>query len=121
MKNGLKFLQLRNKKGAFITSPVFSSAVSKVVVTMTSENVDLADRTLHAVPPTTTLPTGKGSDGKDITYSESEWANEYGCARTGTDKGAEVTIDFAEGSSVKQFMLIVEGGATYIDHIDVYY
>ncbi len=120
-KDGLKFLQLRNKKGAFITSPVFSSAVSKVVVTMTSENVDLADRTLHAVPPTTTLPTGKGSDGKDITYSESEWANEYGCARTGTDKGAEVTIDFAEGSSVKQFMLIIEGGATYIDHIDVYY
>ena len=120
-KDGLKFLQLRNKKGAFITSPVFSSAVSKVVVTMTSENVDLADRTLHAVPPTTTLPTGKGSDGKDITYSESEWANEYGCARTGTDKGAEVTIDFAEGSNVKQFMLIVEGGATYIDHIDVYY
>ena len=120
-KDGLKFLQLRNKKGAYITSPLFTSAVKKVVVTMTSENVDLADRTLHAVPPTTTLPTGKGSDGKDILYSATEWANEYGCVRTGTAKGAEVTIDFAEGSSVKQFMLIVEGGATYIDHIDVYY
>ena len=120
-KDGLKFLQLRNKKGAYITSPLFTSAIKKVVVTMTSENVDLADRTLHAVPPTTTLPTGKGSDGKDILYSATEWANEYGCVRTGTDKGAEVTIDFAEGSNVKQFMLIVEGGATYIDHIDVYY
>ena len=120
-KDGLKFLQLRNKKGAYITSPLFTSAIQKVVVTMTSENVDLADRTLHAVPPTTTLPTGKGSDGKDILYSATEWANEYGCVRTGSDKGAEVTIDFAEGSNVKQFMLIVEGGATYIDHIDVYY
>lgn len=120
-KDGLKYLQLRNKKGAYITSPLFTSAIQKVVVTMTSENVDLADRTLHAVPPTTTLPTGKGSDGKDILYSATEWANEYGCVRTGADKGAEVTIDFAEGSNVKQFMLIVEGGATYIDHIDVYY
>ena len=120
-KDGLKFLQLRNKKGAYITSPLFTSAIQKVVVTMTSENVDLADRTLHAVPPTTTLPTGKGSDGKDILYSATEWVNEYGCVRTGADKGAEVTIDFAEGSNVKQFMLIVEGGATYIDHIDVYY
>ena len=119
-KDGLKFLQLRNKKGAYITSPLFTSAIQKVVVTMTSENVDLADRTLHAVPIETVLPTGQ-VNGKDITYSETEWANEYGCVRTGTDKGAEVTIDFAEGSDIKQFKLIVEGGATYIDHIDVYY
>ena len=120
-KDGLKYLQLRNKKGAYITSPLFTSAVSKVVVTLTSEDVDLLDRTLHAVPPATTLPTGQDASGKDIVYAATEWANEYGCVRTGADKGAEVTIDFAEGSNVKQFMLIVEGGATYIDHIDVYY
>ena len=88
---------------------------------MTNEaDVTLADRTLHAVPPTTTLPTGQ-SNGKDILYSATEWASEYGCVRTGAEKGATVTIEFAEGSDVKQFMLIVEGGATYIDHIDVYY
>ena len=120
-KNGLKYLQLRNKNGAFITSPTFSSAISKVAVTLTSEDVQLSDRTLHAVPPATTLPNGKDSSGKDITYSATEWANEYGCVRTGSEKGATVVIDFAEGSNVKQFMLIVEGGATYIDHIDVYY
>ena len=120
-KDGLKYLQLRNKKGAYITSPLFTSAVSKVVVTLTSEDVDLLDRTLHAVPPATTLPTGQDASGKDIVYAATEWANEYGCVRTGADKGAEVTIDFAEGSNIKQFMLIVEGGATYIDHIDVYY
>lgn len=121
-KEGLPYLQLRNKNAAHITSPVFASAVSKVVVAITSDgDVKLSDRTLHAVPPTVTLPTGKGSDGKDLLYGESEWANEYGCVRTGTDKGAEVTIDFAEGSDVRQFMLIVEGGATYIDHLDVYY
>ena len=119
-KDGLKYLQLRNKKGAYVTSPLFTSAISKVAVTLTSEDEQLADRTLHAVPPTTTLPTGQ-SNGKDIVYSATEWANEYGCVRTGSEKGATVVIDFAEGSNVKQFMLIVEGGATYIDHIDVYY
>lgn len=115
-KNGLNYLQLRNKKGAFITSPTFSSAISKVAVTLTSEEgVTLADRTLHAVPASTVVPTG------DDAYTSTLWANEYGCVRTGAEKGATVVIDFAEGSNVKQFKLIVEGGATYIDHIDVYY
>lgn len=120
-KDGLRYLQLRNKKGAYITSPLFSSAISKVEVTITSEDVTLGDRTLHAVPPTTTLPTGTDASGHDILYYVTEWANEYGCVRTGAEKGATVAIDFPEGSNVKQFMLIVEGGATYIDHIDVYY
>ena len=120
-KDGLKYLQLRNTQGAYITSPLFSSAISKVEVTITSEDVTLVNHTLHAVPPTTTLPTGKDAGGHDILYSAMEWANEYGCVRTGAEKGATVAIDFPEGSNVKQFMLIVEGGATYIDHIDVYY
>lgn len=114
-KDGVKFLQLRNKKGAFITSPLFTSAISKVAVTMTSEDVSLSDRTLHAVPASTSVPT------TDDAYQATLWANEFGCVRTGSEKGATVVIDFAEGSDVKQFMLIVEGGATYIDHIDVYY
>ena len=114
-KDGLKYLQLRNKKGAFITSPVFPSAVSKVAVTITSEEVSLSDRTLHVVPASTSVPTG------DDVYTNAVWANEYGCVRTGAEKGATVTIDFPEDSDIKQFMLIVEGGATYIDHIDVYY
>lgn len=115
-KDGVKFLQLRNKKGAFITSPTFSSAISKVAVTLTSEEgVTLADRTLHAVPASTVVPTG------DDAYTSTLWANEYGCVRTGAEKGATVVIDFPSGSSVTQFMLIAEGGATYIDHIDVYY
>ena len=113
--NGLKYLQLRNKKGAYITSPLFTSAVSKVEVTLTTEDVSLADRTLHAVPASTSVPTG------DEAYTNTVWANEYGCIRTGAEKGATVAIEFAEGSDIKQFMLIVEGGATYIDHIDVYY
>ena len=87
-----------------------------MAVTLTSEEgVTLADRTLHAVPATTTVPTG------DDAYTSTLWANEYGCVRTGAEKGATVVIDFPSGSSVTQFMLIAEGGATYIDHIDVYY
>ncbi len=120
-KNGLPYLQLRNKNAAYITSPTFTSAISKVEVTLTDDaSVSLSDRTFHAVPPTTTLPTGKDSAGKDIVYSATEWANEYGCVRTGAEKGATVTIEFT-GNDIKQFMLIVEGGATYIDHLDVYY
>ena len=119
-KNGLPYLQLRNKKGACVISPVFSAGISRVEVTLTGdESVNLSDRTLHAVPAATVLPTGQ-ANGKDILYSETEWAAEYGCVRTGTEKGATVKIDFPEGGDVRQFMLIVEGGATYIDHIEVF-
>lgn len=118
---GLNYLQIRNKMGSHITSPEFSSAIKKVEITLTSEDVALADRTIHAVPPSTTLPTGKDSSGKDIVYSMTEWANEYGCVRTGAEKGATVTIDFPDGTNIKQFMLIVEGGATYIEQIDVHF
>lgn len=113
-KNGLNFLQLRNKKGAYLKSPVFSSNIKAVVVTMTSDaDVSLANRALYAVPPTTSIPTG------DDVYTADLWASKYGTADTGTTKGAKVTISFT--GNTKQFTLVVDKGATYIDHIDVYY
>ncbi len=114
--NGVKYLQLRNKKGAYLDSPVFSSAIKKVVVTMTSDaNVSLAERVFHLVPVETTVPT------TDDLYPASLWANEYASARGGAEKGSEVTIEIGESAGVKQFKLVIEKGATYIDHIDVYY
>ena len=47
--------------------------------------------------------------------------DQYGYVMASKEKGAKVTINFAEGSNVKQFKLIVEGGAVYIDQIEVYY
>ena len=114
--NGVKYLQLRNKKGAYLDSPLFSFAIKKVVVTMTSDaSVSLAERVFHLVPVETTVPT------TDDLYPASLWANEYASARGGSEKGSEVTIDLGESAGVKQFKLVIEKGATYIDHIDVYY
>ena len=112
--NGVKYLQLRNKKGAYIKSPEFPSNIQKIVITMTSDaNVTLADRALHAIPPGTAIPTGE-----DV-YANTLWATEYGSGQTGSTKGAKVTIEFT--GQTKQFTLVVQGGATYIDEIAVYY
>lgn len=112
--NGVKYLQLRNKKGAHIKSPVFPSNIKKVVVTMTSDaSVTLANRALYAIPASTTIPTG------DDAYTADLWSSKYGSVDTGTTKGAQVTIEFT--GETKQFTLVVGGGATYIDEIAVYY
>jgi|GEM_PF-4046588 len=122
--SALNYMQLRNKNNAHITSPLFSSAISKVVVTMATDKdvtFPTSNRVFHAIPPSTVLPNGKDQSGNDITYSDTEWASQYGYVMASKEKGEKVTINFAEGSNVKQFKLIVEGGAVYIDQIEVYY
>jgi hypothetical protein len=113
-KGGLNYLQIRNKKGAYLKSPVFSSNIKKIVVTITNDaSVTLYNRALYAVPASTSIPTG------DDLYTADVWASKYGTAETGTTKGATVTIEFT--GDTKQFTLVVGGGATYIDQIEVYY
>lgn len=110
----VNFIQLRNQQAAQLTSPVFSSNIDKIVFTMSDdESVSLSDRTLHAIPVGTTLPTAK-----DEKYTSTVWASEYGSVKTGTTKGASVTLTIT--GDTKQFMLVVEGGATYIKEIAVY-
>lgn len=110
----VNFIQLRNQQAAQLTSPVFSSKIDKIVFTMSDdESVSLSDRTLHAIPVGTTLPTAK-----DEKYTSTVWASEYGSVKTGTTKGASVTLTIT--GDTKQFMLVVEGGATYIKEIAVY-
>ena len=122
--SALNYMQLRNKNNAHITSPLFSSAISKVVIKMATDKdvtFPTTNRVFHAIPPSTVLPNGKDQSGNDITYSDTEWASQYGYVMASKEKGEKVTINFAEGSNIKQFMLIVEGGAVYIDQIEVYY
>ncbi len=113
-RDGLKYLQLRNKKGAYLTSPVFSSNIEKIVVTVSSdESLTLYNRVLYAIPPTTAVPTG------DDPYTAELWADKYGAADTGTTRGAKLTLEFT--GETKQFTLVVGGGAAYIDEITVYF
>ena len=87
--------------------------LSQTIVTTIDENVNLANRTLHAIPPDTIIPTGSDA------YTSLLWNSENGFAPTTTDKGFRVTINFPTGT--KQFKLVVEGGVTYIDRIEVYF
>ncbi len=105
----LTYLQIRNKTGAKVVSPTFSSNIDKVVIDMASNAT--ANRTLHAIPSDTEVPTGSS------TYASTLWASEYGNVKTGTS-GDEVTIEFT--GDTKDFILVVEGGSTYIDAITVY-
>lgn len=109
-KNTLTYLQLRNKTGSKLVSPVFSSSISKVVITP-NKSKQTTSRTIHLVPSDTEVPTTTSN------YGSTLWANQYGSVATGTT-GADVTINFSEEAT--SFILVVEGGATYIDAIAIY-
>ena len=109
-KSTLTYLQLRNKTGSKLVSPVFSSSISKVVITP-NKSKQTTSRTIHLVPSDTEVPTTTSN------YSSTLWKNQYGSVATGTT-GADVTINFSEEAT--SFILVVEGGATYIDAIAIY-
>lgn len=108
-KNTITYIQIRNKSGAKIVSPSFDKAIDKIVLDMNAKATTA--RKIHAIPTSTTVPTSTDN------YSSDLWADQYGVVSSGTD-GGEVTIEFA--SETKDFTLVVEGGATYIDAITVY-
>ncbi len=108
--NSIEYLQLRNKSGAKAASPVFSSTISKVVVTMNSTKQTVS-RTIHLIPSNTEVPTSSDA------YTSTLWANEYGHVATGTS-GGDVTINVTGAPT--SFILVVEGGATYIDAIAIH-
>lgn len=108
-QNTLTYLQLRAKSGSMLASPIFGSSISKVVITPNKAK-QTQSRTIHLIPSGTSIPSGD--------YSSELWENQYGSVATGTT-GADVTIDFSE--SATSFILVVEGGATYIDALAIYF
>lgn len=108
-KNTLTYVQLRNKSGSKLASPTYSSNIDKVVITVASNQS--TSRNIHLIPSSTSVPT------TNTNYSSTLWASQYGQVASGTG-GGNKTITFT--SDAKSFILVVEGGATYIDEIAVF-
>ena len=108
-KKDLTYIQLRNKSGAKLCSPTFASNIDKVVFTISSTQT--TSRKIHLVPSSTEVPTSSSA------YTSTLWASQYGEVASGTGAG-EKTINFT--SDATSFIVVVEGGATYIDSIAVY-
>jgi len=102
-KKDLKYIQLRAKGGANITSPEFGTNVKRIVIKI---NKETGSRTIFAIPSDTTLPSG------DYTSS---WEKSYGKVGT-TGSVAETKVITVDGAT-KDFTLVVYGGSVYIDSI----
>jgi len=114
-KKTLTYVQLRNNQGSYITSPVFSSNVQKVVI---SVNATTTVRTFYCVPVATELPNTDKNNTYNKTGNESVIAGAYGSATCEDKKAQTITINFT--GDTKQFKLIAYDGAVYIDSIKVY-
>ena len=104
----VKYLQLRNRNNAQLTSPEFSSNIKSISFTINSSST--ANRTLYIVSPDATFPSD------NTTYSTTNiLKTNYGSVAATV--GQTVTIE--PTSDIKQFMLVVQGGAIYINDITV--
>ncbi|MBO4263320.1 MAG: choice-of-anchor J domain-containing protein [Bacteroidales bacterium] len=103
------YVQMRNKNGSHLLSPKFSSAVEKIEFSLTEGMNEGQKRILFAMPANTDLPASAA-------YTEALYKNEYGSVETSGP--GTYTLSFAADTDT--FMLIVKGGATYIDNIKVY-
>ncbi len=104
-KKGLTFIQLRNKTGAHLKSPEFSSNIKRIVLRMNEKTVV---RTMYALPADTEIPTSSDN------YASTLWANSLGTVST---KGGEETVVMSVSTAAKSFALIAGNGAVYINSI----
>ena len=117
------FLQFRNNNASYLTSPEYSSKVVRVVLETAEENYNASSdskRSIYAVPVVdpSTLPTGK-QNGKNILYTEEQWATNYGETVFKTNGGHQYgEIKF--NADTKKFSLISANGAVYIEAIYVF-
>ncbi len=98
------YVQLRNKEGACIKSPVFEKNVKRIELRI---NAKSGARVLHAIPSDSVPASG--------TYGDAAWASQYGQAGCAGNVAETVTIEM--NKDTKDFAIIVSGGAVYIDSI----
>ena len=98
------YVQLRNKEGACIKSPVFEKNVKRIELRI---NAKSGARVLHAIPSDSVPASG--------TYGDAAWASQYGQAGCTGNVAETVTIEMDRDT--KDFAIIVSGGAVYIDSI----
>lgn len=98
------YVQLRNKDGACIKSPVFEKNVKRIELRINSKS---GARVLHAIPSDSVPSSG--------TYGDAAWASQFGQAGCVGNVAETVTIEIEK--ETKDFAIIVSGGAVYIDSI----
>lgn len=108
-KKTLTYMQLRNKSGSKLASPTYASNIDKVVIKVASNQS--TSRNIHLIPSSTEVPT------TDSNYTSTLWSSQYGTVASGTGSSKK-TITFSTAAT--SFILVVEGGTTYIDEIEVF-
>ena len=104
------YLQINNKNGYMVKSPVFASSIEKVELAINKTTA--VGRTVCLVPTTVELPTS-------ATYTdEAVYSKAYGSASPAGKVDETVSIEFS--TDAKDFCVVAKDGALYIDAITVY-
>ena len=122
-KNDLKFIQIRNNKGAHLKSPTFSGNIAKIELTVnggTGDNVQA--RNFYAIASNTDL-SQFGTENYNANANKEKWeaVTKYGTASSEastTNVEQSVTLTFT--GDTKSFMLVTANGAAYITSVKVY-
>lgn len=101
----VSYVQLRAKDGACIKSPAFEKDIKRIELRINSKTG--AQRIIHAIPSDSVPSSGD--------YKAADWAAQYGQAASTGNVAETLTINV--DGAVKDFALIVSGGAVYIDSI----
>lgn len=102
------YIQIRAKSGAKVVSPAFGKDIEKIVLAINAQTVV---RTFYAMPSSTEVPTSGD-------YPASLFDTNCGSAASTGKVAEEITINVT--GSQQSFILLVKGGAAYIDSIKVY-
>lgn len=115
----LQYIQIRNKKNAFLKTPEFASAIQKIeiVACATVSGSSEMTRSVYAMPVDTTFPSG------DTAYSSAvDWTKAYANPVTfkgGANVEITQTLEFST-DGVKQCLIVSKDGAFYIKSVKVY-
>ena len=122
-KEGLTFVQIRNKTNAHLLSPTFDKNIEKVELTVGRGGGDkIMSRKFFAIAANSDLSVFTGNYNANDTSTSWDALTKYGEAsstESTTDTQQTVTIEFT--GNTKNFMLVTYNGAAYIDAITVYF
>ena len=128
-KNDLKYVQIRNNRGANLKSPTFSKSIEKIELTINGGTANsVQQRKIYAVATGTDLSAfgSTNDDGYNANKNDALWeaVTKYGNAQsvaTSTNTEQTVTITLDSSVDTKDFMLVAYDGAVYITSVTVYF
>lgn len=123
--NTLEYIQFRNSAGSYLTSPKYSSAVSRIVLLLRVNSVTTNDvpRKIYVMPTVDATALKKTYATSSDKYTLDTMSGNYGyfdfnfknLTTTGTPYEVKLSA-----TGVDQFSLLAYGGACYIDSIYVF-